>query len=333
MTTIDALCQAFRDPETQQELFLGAAGLVNAKGRLYKFATDTDRVIDFIEPVAKTDADALNLQAYDDQLSTEIYRNFLNWLFATFGVGEREFRLGLIDRLALQPGMKVLVVGVGLGEDLPLILEKIGQDGELHAQDISKSMVLHANAASVADNVFFSVSNATSLPYQARYFDVVFHFGGINLFGDLKKAIDELERVCKIGGRVLFGDEGIASHLRGTDYADILINNNQLWARHAPLDILPANVEDISLRYVLGNCFYLIAFSPSEGLPHVDLDVPHAGTRGGTARTRWFGKIEGVTEATKLRLVATAKGRGMSLHALLEEIIHTHTSADNAPLD
>lgn len=333
MTTIDALCQAFRDPETQQELILGAAGLVNAQGGLYRFATGTDRVIDFIEPVEKEAADALNLQAYDDQLSTEIYRNFLNWLFATFGVDEQEFRLDLIDRLALRPGMKVLVVGAGLGEDLPLILEKIGSDGELHAQDISKSMVLHANAASVADNVLFSVSNATSLPYQSRYFDVVFHFGGINLFGDLKKAIDELERVCKVGGRVLFGDEGIAPHLRGTEYAEIFINNNPLWARHAPLAMLPANAADISLQYVLGNCFYLIAFSPCEGTPHINLDVPHAGTRGGTARTRWFGRIEGVTEATKLRLAAAAKCRGMSVHALLEEIIGAHTSASHAPLD
>jgi hypothetical protein len=74
----------------------------------------------------------------------------------------------------------------------------------------------------------------------------------------------------------------------------------------------------------LGNCFYLIAFTPSTGFPEMNLDVQHKGTRGGSARTRYFGKLEGVTARTKEKLIQKAKERRISVHALLEEIINSN---------
>jgi ubiquinone/menaquinone biosynthesis C-methylase UbiE len=218
--------------------------------------------------------------------------------------------------------MKVLIAGCGLGEDIPLIINIIGEEGELHAQDLSKSMIKKASSLNNFNNLCFSVSNANSLPYASRYFDVVYHFGGINLFGDIKNAISELERVCKIGGLVLFGDEGIAPHLRGTQYAKIAINNNKLWAADAPVNLLPQNALNIELTYILGNCFYLISFTPSSGLPKMNIDITHKGIRGGTARTRYFGKLEGVTEETRKKVIIEAERRSISVHDLLEEIIN-----------
>ncbi|MGO4394998.1 class I SAM-dependent methyltransferase [Variovorax sp. M-6] len=332
MKSFPSILQAFCDPVTHEALAPNAAGLSNRSNLTFEFLDHEMRVVDFMAPSMISAADDVNLQMYNDEHSTDKYRNFLNWLFATFNTQEDDFRADLVRRVNLSEGMKVLVVGCGLGEDIPLILKAIGPRGELHAQDISKSMIKNASDVLKSENVCFSISNATQLPYQSRYFDVVFHFGGINLFGDMKKAIAELERVCKVGGQVMFGDEGIAPHLRGTQFADVLINNNGLWALHAPVESLPHNAEDIVVSYVLGNCFYLISFSPAEGLPQVDLDVPHIGTRGGSARTRYFGKIEGVTEKTKLKLVAAAKQRGVSAHDLLEEIINAHTASDDGKL-
>lgn len=325
-----SLHQAFCDPATHTALTRVAEGLAGTGGVVYEFVNGNERLVDFIAPSLKSAADSGNLQMYNAEQSTDIYRNFLNWLFATFNTEESVFREDLVSRLQLAPGMKVLVVGAGLGDDLPLILNAIGPKGELHAQDLSKSMIKDASAVVDAENVCLSISNATQLPYRSRYFDVVFHFGGINLFGDIKAAIAELERVCKVGGRVLFGDEGIAPHLRGSEYANILINNNRLWAFHAPVESLPHNAEDIAVSYVLGNCFYLISFSPAAGLPSVNLDVPHIGRRGGSARTRYFGSIEGVTEKTKTLLETTAKRRGISMHDLLEEIINRNAASGDA---
>jgi SAM-dependent methyltransferase len=325
MQALSSLHAVFCDPVTYEPLSPIASGLVNGSGTVFTFLDGDRSIVDFVAPSMKSAADDLNLQMYNDEQSIDKYRNFLNWLFATFYVAEGDFRADLARRLRLKPGMKVLVVGCGLGEDMPLILEAIGPAGELHAQDLSKFMIRNARLNLGAENVCFSISNALQLPYRSRYFDVVFHFGGINLFGSMKRAISELERVCKIGGVVLFGDEGIAPHLRGTEYADVLINNNGLWAHHAPMEALPRNAIDIQTSYVLGNCFYLISFSPASDLPKVNLDVPHVGLRGGSARTRYFGRIEGVTAETKAKLLAAAKHRGISAHDLLEEIIKTHT--------
>lgn len=299
-------------------------GFVNDQGMLYKFVGADSRVIDFIEPLIRSDCDNANLKMYNSTDSAEIYKNFLHWLFQTFEEDELQFRRRIVGSLKLARGMKVLVTGCGLGDDLLLILDSIGPEGEIHAQDLSKSMVTSASIGCQQENICFSVSNATSLPYVSRYFDAVFHFGGINLFGDVKKAIAEMERVCKIGGKVLFGDEGIAPHLRGTEYADIAINNNRLWAAEAPMNLLPHNAIDIQLGYVLGNCFYLVAFTPSIGFPRMDIDIMHKGLRGGSARTRYFGQLEGVTEKTKQKLVEKGKERGISIHSLLEEIINSN---------
>ena len=315
----DALCDPLSHNGLQRT---SRAGLVNDKGTVYKFVDSNPRVIDFIEPMIANECDNANLEMYNSQNSTEIYRNFLNWLFETFGEDEKDFRGKSLERLKLSRGMKVLVTGCGLGNDLPLILNSVGVEGEIHAQDISKLMVICASKSCDRENICFSISNALSLPYVSRYFDAVYHFGGINLFGDTRKAIAEMERVCKIGGRVLFGDEGIAPHLRGTLYADIAINNNPLWAIEPPMNLLPHNATNVELAYVLGNCFYLIAFSPSIGLPQMNIDVEHKGARGGTARTRYFGKLEGVRERTKEKLIKKAKERGISIHSLLEESIN-----------
>ena len=95
-------------------------------------------------------------------------------------------------------------------------------------------MVSVASRRNRQPNAVFSISDAENLPYPSRYFDAVAHFGGINFFPNIKAGIAEMERVCKIGGTVLFGDEGIAPWLRDTDYARIAISNNKAWVAQAP---------------------------------------------------------------------------------------------------
>jgi ubiquinone/menaquinone biosynthesis C-methylase UbiE len=325
--------EAFCEPSSHRKLERTPEGLRSPSGTLYRYIDQTLKVIDFIEPVSLTELDQANLQMYNSENSTDIYRNFLSWLFQTFGETEKAFRERLLQQLRLEKGMKVLVTGCGLGEDIPLIMAMIGVEGELHAQDLSKSMVKAASELNNHPNLCFSVSNGNTLPHPSRYFDAVFHFGGINLFGDVKKAIAELERVCKVGGRVVFGDEGIAPHLRGTLYADIAINNNKLWESQPPINLLPTNAIDVEIKFILGNCFYLMAFTPSEGFPKMNIDVIHKGSRGGSARTRYFGKVEGVTERTREKLMLAARQRGMSVHDLLEEIINFSVSVSDSGAD
>lgn len=314
---------AFVCPNSLTSLKFADQGLIGNDGKLFKFLDPGNRVIDFIEPFITSGFDRSNLEMYNSHNSIEIYRNFLDWLFKTFSENEDEFRRNLIGYLRLSKGDKVLITGCGLGDDISIISECVGSAGEIHAQDLSKAMVIEAASKNTLQNTCFSVSNGNSLPYKSRYFDSVFHFGGINLFGDTKQAISELERVCKIGGRVVFGDEGIAPHLRGTEYADIAIKNNSLWAAETPLNLLPHNANDVQLNYILGNCFYLISFTPVNGFPAINIDIQHKGLRGGSMRTRYFGQIEGVTAETKSKLIAKAKELHISIHDLLEKIINS----------
>jgi SAM-dependent methyltransferase len=311
-------------PISCAKLKLIATGLEDSSsGKIFRFVEGNTKVVDFVEPFANDDYDRANLEMYNSVHSTEIYRNFLTWLFSTFDLAEQPFRQELLAHLDLKKGMKALITGCGLGDDIEIVGSFVGPTGEIHAQDISKAMVLEAATKNVHPNTLFTISNATILPYASRYFDAVFHFGGINLFGDTKKAIAELERVCKIGGKVVFGDEGIATHLRNTEYAKIAITNNQLWSTEPPLDRLPTNAVDIQLNYILGNCFYVISFTPNDGFPHMNLDVPHKGLRGGTARTRYYGQLEGVTPETRKKIYAKAKELNVSVHSLLETIVNS----------
>ncbi len=311
--------QAYCCPVDLSSLRVTGEGLYKSSTNdIYRFIDVDCKVVDFIANTELNPFDHVNRKAYDSPVSMDMYRNFLDWLFMTFSTDEATFRQDLVRRLQLSRGAKVLITGCGFGDDIDVINQYLCGDVEIHAQDLSKSMVTAAASKYNYQNVFYSVSSATSLPYQSRYFDAVFHFGGINLFGDISKSISEMERVCKLNGIILFGDEGVAEHLRETQYADIVITNNKLWAAHAPIHLLPGNASNIQLSYVLGNCFYLIQFSPHDGLPKINIDIPHQGLHGGTARTRYFGQTEGLTESTKEKLNEAAKHRGISIHNLLE---------------
>ena len=76
----------------------------------------------------------------------------------------------------------------------------------------------------VRERVRFCVSDATALPFATAAFDAAYHFGGLNLFPDIRRGIAEMTRVVKPGGRVVFGDEGVAPWLVDSQFGKILVN-------------------------------------------------------------------------------------------------------------
>lgn len=222
---------------------------------------------------------------YDEESAK--YRNFLEWLFLTFGEDEAKFRRQLVSHLHMPRGAKVLVTGCGHGDDVPPILEAGAR--EVDCIDISENMIRVAKERVSGSNVRFHIADASELRFADATFDCAFHFGGINVFSDIRSAIHEMARVVKDGGRVVFGDEGVAPWLRSLDYGKMAINNNALWASKEPLEHLPFSATDVALRWILGNCFYLISFTVRRAGPVMNPDVPHKSPRGGTMRTRYEG--------------------------------------------
>ena len=265
-----------------------------------------------------------------DRVAQDIYDRAVDWQFAAFLEDESKVRETMIDLVRLKPGMRVLEVGCGTGRDSFRLARRLESEGELHMQDLSSRMVHvcvermreHKLEHGFTCSLEFSVSNATALPYRDGYFDAVFHFGGFNHFGDLKRGAAELTRVTKVGGRVLYGDEAVAPWLKGSEFDGIVSTNNALFKADLPLTSVPECAREPSVHWLIANCFYVIAYTKGEnGPPPLNLDLPHAGARGGSLRTRYFGALEGVTPETKALVRQAAANAGLSIHAWLDKLI------------
>jgi SAM-dependent methyltransferase len=167
----------------------------------------------------------------------------------------------------------------------------------------------------------FFVSDGGNLPFPAGYFDAVFHFGGFNEFSHQRESMEEFARITKKGGKIVIGDEAIPPWLEGTEFAEIVGTNNAMFKHKAPLHTVPEGARDVTVRWVLGGCFYLIEFKKDEGTPPLNIDLAHKGRRGGTMRTRYFGQLEGVTMEAKKLAKQAAQRSGLSLHDWLTETI------------
>ncbi len=282
---------------------------------------------DFTYPETLVGSDAKFREDYD-RMADEIYDNSMDWLFDLFYVEETDIREKMIDLLELRPGFRVLEIGCGTGRDSVHIARRLNS-GQFFAQDLSAGMLGKCRERMEADDgisnsdldIEYFIGNASYLPFPDNYFDAVFHFGGLNEFTEGKKALEEISRVVRTGGKVVVGDESVAPWLREREYGKLLINNNALWGHHVPLEILPEDAWNVCLRWVLGNAFYVIDYEVGDGLPPANFDLMHKSPRGGSCNTRYFGQLEGVTPEAKALAWDAAQHSGKSMHEWLENTV------------
>jgi ubiquinone/menaquinone biosynthesis C-methylase UbiE len=268
-------------------------------------------------------------QAEYDAAAEQKYDAAVDWLFQSFHEDEEKVREHMVDLLRLAPDAKVLEIGAGTGRDSFRIVRKLGERAEFFVQDLSEQMVLKARTRLEAERgrmdlppqISYFVSSARYLPFSDGYFDAVFHFGGFNNFSAPRQTLREMTRVVKRGGRIVFGDESLPPWLEGTEFGEIVVTNNPLFKHKVPLASLPASAREVTLRWILGGCFYLIDFTIGDGPPPINLDLPHKGWRGGTMRTRYYGRLEGVTPETKEMAIRAAKKQGVSVHEWLDAMV------------
>lgn len=276
-------------------------------------------------PVFACESSDANEYALED--AANIHDNALRWVFDTFETSECSLRESLVSRLHLTKGDTVLVTGAGAGNDLPYLARNLDGAGAIYAQDISKQMLVAgierygSKSKDLGVDIYFSISDATNLPFGDNVFDAAYHFGGLNLFPDIRKGISEMDRVVKSGGRIVISDEGVAPWLKRTELGKMLIKNNPLYCFDAPLSFLPATASSVNLTWELSNCFYVIEFTVSDSLPHINIDISHVGRRGGSIRKRYFGQLEGIDVSLKNRLYAEAEKQGISRVEYLESLI------------
>ena len=131
----------------------------------------------------------------------------------TMGYGEEFLRL-LYRRNAensaahllslLEPGFRVLDLGCGPGT-ISVGLARAVEPGELHGLDTEESQVEMARAAASAgghENASFRTGDATDLPYDDDYFDVVHCHAVLMHVPDTRSVLAEAKRVLRPGGLV-----------------------------------------------------------------------------------------------------------------------------------
>lgn len=250
------------------------------------FAID-DGIPHLVHPPKLLPSDAEFQGKYD--AGADAYDSGLAWLFAAFRIDEAELRTEMVDLLDLRPGDRVLETGCGTGKDSEYIRAHIQPDGQLFAQDLSLGMlrVARRKLAGGPGQVEYVLSNAAYLPFADDTFDAAYHFGGINTFGELRRALREMTRVVRVGGKVVVGDEGIAPWLRRRLFGRILVKANPLYAHSPPLAAIPDNAAEVRLQWILGNAFYMLDYRVASGPPFVDLDLPIPG-KGDSLRSRYY---------------------------------------------
>ncbi len=278
-------------------------------------------VPNLVYPFELPTADREALQQSEERVDG--YDRYLPLTFNTYGEDEQSVRNAMIDKLDLRPGSIVLETGAGTGRDSEIIAQRLGADGKLYIQDLSPSF-LDKNIGRMRDgntHVEPALANGYYLPFAENSFDACYHFGGINAFGDIKRAFSEMARVTKPGGKVVVGDESMPPWLRETEFGRILMNSNPEFTYPLPLDKLPVEARKPRLEWIIGGVFYVIDFVVGEGEPYADFDFPIPGVRGGTHRTRFYGQLEGITpEAKRLAYEARAK-TGKSMHQWLDDVV------------
>ena len=112
----------------------------------------------------------------------------------------------LLEMAMLQPGERVLDNSCGTGMVTFPAAEAIGPDGEIIGTDISETMVEMASAEAKKrgiGNVMFERMDAEQLTYEDGGFDVALNALGLMYVPDTLKAVQEMHRVLKTGGRAV----------------------------------------------------------------------------------------------------------------------------------
>ncbi len=313
-------------PKDRQPLVLSddGAALLSAAGIRYPVQ---DGIPDFVpqmdQEAPSGDQDFYRTRAQEYDRGNDV-------MFKMLLCEQAPAREDLIDTLKLRPGSRVLEIGCGTCRDT---MHLLARDTAVYAGDLSPEMLAIGKqrlqeAGADFHRIRLFRGDVMRLPFADGFFDAAYHFGGLNLFPDIAASLAEMARVVTPGGRVVAGDEGVGPWLSNTDFAKILKNSNPLFNHSAPIDKVPLNARDVTCRWVLNGSFYLMSFEVGTGEPQLDLDLEFPGWRGGSHRTRYFGRLEGVSPQLRDIVVKRAASEGLSISTWLEKVLRKATDIE-----
>ncbi len=109
----------------------------------------------------------------------------------------------MAKRLDIKPGSIVLDVGTGTGVFIPFLLREIGKGERIVALDIAEKMLRRARAKGFSGNIDYLCADVTNIPLRNEIFDIIVCYSSFPHFQDKSRALTEMKRVIKRGGRLL----------------------------------------------------------------------------------------------------------------------------------
>lgn len=105
-------------------------------------------------------------------------------------------------RLDIRPGSVVLDVGTGTGVFIPFLLQLVGGDGRIMAIDVAEKMLHRARVKNFDGVVAYLNADVAHIPLPDMSVDSVVCYSSFPHFQDKTKALAEMHRVVKSGGRI-----------------------------------------------------------------------------------------------------------------------------------
>lgn len=110
----------------------------------------------------------------------------------------------LVNRVDIAPDSNLLELACGTGIVTQLLVSHFSGSAEITATDINAEMLAVAQEKITASNVGWDTVDMTAIPYEQDLFDTVVCQFGLMFATDKARAVAEMYRVLKKGGKLLF---------------------------------------------------------------------------------------------------------------------------------
>ncbi len=137
------------------------------------------------------------------------YNRLSRWYDLVSGSTEKKYRDWGLEKLAVQPGEKILEIGFGTGHCLVSLAKAVGSTGRVIGLDISDGMLAIARERlqreGLSDRVDLRLGDAAKLDFiEAGSLDGVFMSFTLELFDnpEIPRVLQECHRILKRGGRL-----------------------------------------------------------------------------------------------------------------------------------
>ena len=154
--------------------------------------------------------------------------------------GAVERRARILAALNLKPGMQVLDVGSGPGHQAFEIAQALGPNGRIEGVDSGESAVETGRRRCAGlQNASFTLGNAYDLPCENEVFDVIMSSQVFEYLDDVPRALREMFRVLKSGGRVLIHGTGWGALLWHSRDRERMARILEIWDGHLADPMMP----------------------------------------------------------------------------------------------